>query len=90
MVSLQQLTGPGLVWPSGRSSLRANHRPSFGYIVDVDQLLQAPKLGWRGEQDSTAEALGIPVISGVPPIVIITPAQQDKHLYEHAPRRRAR
>ena len=90
MVRVQQLTGAGLVWPSRHSSLRANRRPSFGYIVDVDQLLQAPRFGRHGELDGNTKSHGVPVISGVPPIVIIMPAEQDKHLHEHIPRHRTR
>jgi hypothetical protein len=91
MVRLAQLTSVGWIKRSGHSSLRAHRRPAFGYVIDVDQLLKAPRSDSYGENDLAAiRAFGIPVIADVPPIVIITPAQREKHPLDAASRRRAR
>ena len=91
MVRLQQLAGAGWMNLSGHSSLRAHRRPAFGHVIDVDQLLKAPRPDSYGENDLAAiRALGIPVIPDVPPIVIITPARREKHPLDATSHRRAR
>lgn len=91
IVHLEQLTGAGWMRPNRHSSLAANYRPRFGYIINVDQLLREPESGGRDEYDGNAiRAIGIPVISGAPPIVIITPAQRERHPLEAASHHRVR
>jgi hypothetical protein len=91
MVTLAQLASVGRIKRSRRTSLRAHRRPAFNHVVEVDQLLRVPpRDADRGDDWAAARALGIPIISGVPPIVIITPPQREKYPPEPATRHRAR
>jgi hypothetical protein len=91
MVTLAQLASVGRIKRSRHTSLRAHRRPAFSHVVEVDQLLRVPPRDADRDDDwAAARALGIPVISGVPPIVIITPPQREKHPPETAARHRTR
>ena len=90
MVSLAQLVSVGRIARSRSSSLHANRRPVLAYIIDVDQLLRAPARDGDRASQTAVNALGIPLISDVPPIVIIAPPQRDRHPLETAARRRPR
>jgi hypothetical protein len=91
MVTLAQLASVGRIKRSRRTSLRAHRRPALSHVVDVDQLLRVPRRDAGRDDDwAAARALGIPVISGVPPLVIIAPPQREKHPPEPATRHRAR
>ena len=90
MVSLAQLVSVGRIKRSRYSSLHADLRPAFGHVIDVDQLLRAPARDGDRDNHTATNALGIPIIPGVPPIVIIAPPQRDRHPLETAARRRAR
>ena len=90
MVSLAQLVSVGRIKRSRYSSLNADFRPASSHVIDVDQLLRAPAHDGDRDNHTAAYALGIPIIPGVPPIVIIAPPQRDRHPLETAARRRAR
>jgi hypothetical protein len=88
MVSMAQLVSVGRIKRSRSSSLHANRRPVLAYMIDVDQLLRVPaRDGDLNHQ--AANGLGVPVIRGVPPIVIIAPSQRERNPLDAA-RRRAR
>jgi hypothetical protein len=91
MVQMQQLINSASFVQSRASWLSAGHRASIMLTIDIEQLLRAPGVDAPSGHDFGATtALGIPIISGVPPIVIITPVQREKHPFDAVTHRRTR
>lgn len=72
-------------WPYAKAKrmahlnqLRSAKRRGKRYGIDVDQLLRTPGPAAAREEFAEVEALGIPVIPGVPPIIIIAPDNPEK------------
>jgi hypothetical protein len=86
MVQMQQLTNAASFAPNRARRLSANPRASIRLAIDIEQLLRAPGADAHSGRDFGAtRALGIPIISGVPPIVIITPVQREKLPLDRVP-----
>ena len=91
MVQMQQLRNSASFVQSRASWLSAGHRAGIRLIIDIDQLLRAPGVDAHSGHDFGATtALGIPIISGVPPIIIITPVQRERHPFDAVTHRRTR